>query len=70
MDIADERASQAHSPLRGSRKGMPLLYTERLSTPVYSRGRVCPRPGTPPIPPKVRVYGAIPSAIEKLTSII
>src|SRR5258708_29074919 len=36
---------------------MPLLYTERLTTPVYSRGGACPRPGRPPISPKVRAYG-------------
>src|SRR5258708_34526024 len=30
---------------------MPLLYTKRLPTPVYSRGGARPRPGTVPIPP-------------------
>src|SRR5258708_10636014 len=41
-------------------QGLPLLYTERLTTPVYSRGGACPRPGTAPITPKVRAYGASP----------
>src|SRR5258708_15879912 len=48
MDIADERASQAHAPCQGSRKGYPYSTTKRLVKPVYSRGGACPRPGTAP----------------------
>src|SRR5258708_12370633 len=50
MDIADERASQAHAPCQGSRKGYPYSTTKRLVKPVYSRGGAFPPPSTPPPP--------------------
>src|SRR5258708_35612588 len=48
MDIADERASQAHAPCQGSRKGYPYSTTKRLVKPVYSRGGGFPPPWTAP----------------------
>jgi hypothetical protein len=44
---------------------MPLLYTKRLTTPVYSRGGACPRPGTAPTTPKVRAYGDHPKVFVR-----